>query len=87
MGEAVSNFEWQVSSTCASVSKPKIRTGNSKLGVAMSLSFKKSMGGTVALILFGLLALTLGTHWLVLLVPAAALVWYGTFPAWRSGRN
>ncbi len=53
----------------------------------MSTSSKKSIGGTIALLLFGLLALFGGIHWLTLLIPAALLVWYGTDPAWRSGRN
>jgi hypothetical protein len=34
-----------------------------------------------------LLALITGGKWLVVLIPAAMLVWYGSKPAMRSGRN
>jgi hypothetical protein len=53
----------------------------------MSADSKKSLGGTVVLILFGILALIGGTQWLVLLVPAAILIWYGAGSMLRSGRN
>ncbi len=53
----------------------------------MSANAKKSMTATVALILLGLLALITGGKWLVVLIPAAMLVWYGSKPAMRSGRN
>ena len=53
----------------------------------MSANSKKSLGGTIALLLFGLLALFGGIHWLTLLIPAAVLVWYGAAPTLRSGRN
>ena len=53
----------------------------------MSAIAKKSMSATVALILFGMLALFAGEKWLVVLIPAAVLVWYGAAPKLRSGRN
>ena len=53
----------------------------------MSASSKKSIGGTTVLILFGVLALFGGEKWLVGLIPAAMLVWYGTGTALRRGRN
>jgi hypothetical protein len=53
----------------------------------MSANTKKSMTATVALILFGALALFAGKKWLWVLTPAAALVWYGAAPRLRSGRN
>ncbi len=53
----------------------------------MSMDAKKSMGWTVVLILMGMAALYGGSKWLVLLIPAAVLVWYGAGPMLRSGRN
>jgi hypothetical protein len=53
----------------------------------MSAKAKKSMTATIALILFGALALFAGEKWLWVLIPAAALVWFGTAPGLRSGRN
>jgi hypothetical protein len=53
----------------------------------MSMNTKKSMGWTFILILLGLIALFGGEKWLVLLIPAAMLVWYGARPTLRSGRN
>jgi len=53
----------------------------------MSANSKKSMGSGSVLILLGLVALFGGESWLVVLIPAAMLVWYGTGPALRSGRN
>jgi hypothetical protein len=55
--------------------------------IAMSRNAKKSMGWMVVLILLGLTALFAGAKWLVVLVPAAMLIWYGASPAVRSGRN
>lgn len=48
---------------------------------------KKSRAWPVALVLLGVVALYTGTRWLALLIPAAALVWYGALPRLRSGRN
>jgi hypothetical protein len=53
----------------------------------MSKNSKKSMGWTSVLILLGLAALFAGAKWLVLLIPAAMLVWYGARSTLRSGRN
>ena len=53
----------------------------------MSANSKKSLGSTIFLIFLGVAALVGGAKWLVLLVPAALLVWYGTGPVPRGGRN
>ena len=53
----------------------------------MSKNSKKSMGWMMVLILLGLGALIGGEKWLVVLIPAAILVWYGAGPALRSGRS
>lgn len=53
----------------------------------MSANSKKSMGWTIVLILFGVVTLVEGARWLVLLIPAAMLIWYGAGPMLRSGRN
>jgi hypothetical protein len=53
----------------------------------MTVNAKKSMGWTIVLILFGLIALFGGDQWLVLLIPAAILVWYAAKPMLRTGRN
>lgn len=53
----------------------------------MSMNSKKSMVWTAVLILLGMAALFGGAKWLALLIPAAALVWYGAGPMLRSGRN
>jgi hypothetical protein len=53
----------------------------------MSVNAKKSLGSTVVLIFLGMPALYGGEKWLILLVPAAVLVWYGASPRFRTGRN
>lgn len=53
----------------------------------MNANFKRSIGSTLLLVLLGLLAFLAGAKWLVVLVPAAVLVWFGASPALRSGRN
>ena len=53
----------------------------------MSAEAKKGYGSTLALLLFGVLAFYLGSRWLVLLIPAAVLIWYSAGPILRSGRN
>jgi hypothetical protein len=53
----------------------------------MSTESKKSMGWTIVLIILGLLALEAGAAWLVILIPAALLVWYGARPLLKTGRN
>jgi len=52
----------------------------------MSANSKKSLGSTILLVVLGVAALVGGAKWLVLLVPAALLVWYGSGPMHR-GRN
>ncbi len=51
------------------------------------ISAGKSIGGTMLLIAFGLVAMYGGEKWLVALIPPAMLVWYGTGSALRRGRN
>jgi len=50
----------------------------------MSAEAKKSYGSTLALLMLGLLALYGGTSWLLVLIPAAVLVWYAAAAARRS---
>ena len=42
----------------------------------MSVDAKKGYGSTLALIVLGLIALYCGSQWLMVLIPAAFLVWY-----------
>jgi hypothetical protein len=51
------------------------------------MSSRKSIGGTMVLILLGLAAFFGGAKWLVALIPAVMLVWYGTGSVLRRGRN
>jgi hypothetical protein len=53
----------------------------------MSAHSKKSLTSTLLLIFLGAAALVGGAKWLVILIPAAVLVWYSARPALRSGRN
>lgn len=53
----------------------------------MSVNSKKSILSTAALIILGLFALLLGASSLVVLIPAAIMVWYGVGPAVRVRRN
>jgi len=53
----------------------------------MSAHTKKSIGATVALILLGLLAIVAGEKSLVLMIPAAGLVWYAASPRFGRSRN
>ncbi|MGO9086479.1 MAG: hypothetical protein ACLQBK_14725 [Candidatus Sulfotelmatobacter sp.] len=48
---------------------------------------KKTTGWTILLILLGVAALFGGVKSLLLLIPAAMLVWYSARPAPRRGRN
>jgi hypothetical protein len=48
---------------------------------------KKSFGWTFVLILFGIIALFGGTKSLIVLIPAAMLIWYGAALRLRSGRS
>jgi hypothetical protein len=59
----------------------------SEKGEVTMMSAGKSIGGTVLLIGFGLAAMFGGEKWLVALIPAAMLVWYGTGSALRRDRN
>jgi hypothetical protein len=53
----------------------------------MSAEAGKSMGWTIVLVIFGVVALYCGPRSLALLVPAAALVWYGAAPLLNKSRN
>jgi len=53
----------------------------------MSMENKKSIGTTVILMLFGVLAMYAGLMSLIVLIPAAVLIWYEAKPVLRSGRN
>ena len=53
----------------------------------MSADSKKSMIWTIVLVVLGVAALYGGAKWLAIVVPAAALVWYGARPMLRRGRN
>jgi hypothetical protein len=54
----------------------------------MSAKSKKSAGWTIVLVMFGFAALFAGTKILIVLIPAALLIWYGIAqPMLRSDRN
>ena len=53
----------------------------------MTRNKKKYMAWALVLMLLGVTALYAGTLWLVLLIPAAMLVWYGVAAKLPSGRN
>jgi hypothetical protein len=53
----------------------------------MSANAKKSAGATLALILLGMLVLMTGEKLLIVMIPAAILIWYAASPTLRSGRN
>lgn len=53
----------------------------------MSAEAKKNYGSTLVLLALGVLALYGGANWLVVLVPAAVLVWYAAGSAWKTHRN
>lgn len=53
----------------------------------MTANTKKSMAAMAALIVLGVLVLLAGERSVVVLVPAAALVWYALGPKLRTGRN
>jgi p-aminobenzoyl-glutamate transporter AbgT len=52
----------------------------------MAANTKTSIAA-LALVLLGMLVLIAGEKSLILMIPAAALVWYGAAPRLRSGRN
>jgi hypothetical protein len=62
---------------------------NSKSNRAKSIDTRSRQcaGWALILIILGMGALYAGTTWLVLLIPAAILVWYGARPGMRSSRN
>lgn len=54
----------------------------------MSADAKKGYGSTMVLVILGVLALYVGAHWLLVLIPAALLVWYAAAGAtFRRSRN
>jgi hypothetical protein len=53
----------------------------------MSAEAKTHYGSTLALLALGVLALYGGPTWLLVLVPAALLVWFAARPMLGSGRN
>jgi hypothetical protein len=54
----------------------------------MSAEAKKGYGSTMILMILGVLALYGGAFWLLLLIPAAVLVWYASTGAWfRKSRS
>ncbi len=53
----------------------------------MSADAKKHYGSSLALLVLGILGLYGGAPWLLLLIPAAALIWYAATPKLRGGRN
>lgn len=53
----------------------------------MSRTTKKSLTSTLTLILLGMIALFGGVKSLVVLIPAALLVWFTTKPRLGTGRN
>lgn len=53
----------------------------------MTINAKKSVGASVALILLGILVLLTGEKSLLVVIPAAVLVWFGVAPKLRNTRN
>ena len=53
----------------------------------MNANLKRSTTASAALILLGILVLLTGERSLVVLIPAAVLVWFGTAPELRRSRN
>jgi hypothetical protein len=53
----------------------------------MSANSKKPMSSTLLLILLGMASLYGGPRALIVVIPAALLVWFGIGPILRSGRN
>jgi hypothetical protein len=53
----------------------------------MNTDVKKTMAAASALILLGVLVLLTGERSLIVLIPVAVLVWYGTAPKVHRSRN
>jgi hypothetical protein len=53
----------------------------------MNKNTQKSIGWAFLLIVFGIIALMEGTKSLLLLIPAAMMIWYGARPTVNNGRN
>jgi len=53
----------------------------------MAANTKNSITSMLALVLLGILVLIAGEKSLILLIPAAALVWYKAAPRLGGGRN
>jgi hypothetical protein len=53
----------------------------------MNGNVKRSLAAALALILLGILVLLTGERSLIVLIPAAVLVWYTTAPKLRGSRN
>lgn len=53
----------------------------------MTAYSKNSFLWSLLLVVLGIVALYTGTRWLVLLIPAASLVWYEARTMIRTGRN
>lgn len=62
-------------------------THYSEVSLSMSRENKKSIGLATLLMLFGVFAMYAGLKSLIVLVPAAMLIWYEARPRLRSGRN
>jgi hypothetical protein len=57
------------------------------LWCVMSANSNKSVVASSALIVLGILVMLAGEKYLIVLVPAAVLVWYGVAPRLRRNRN
>ena len=53
----------------------------------MTTRSKNSLLRAILLILLGVLALYVGTPWLIVIIPVATLLWYEDLNIIRSGRN
>lgn len=53
----------------------------------MSTESKKSYASTIVLIALGLTALVTGTKWLIVLLPAAVIIYLRVRPTLHGGRN
>jgi len=59
-----------------------------KIRITMSADAKRKYGSTMVLIILGIFALYGGARWLLVLVPAAVVIWYATSGAdFKKSRN